>query len=354
MCGLSCSLSYAESLLMSHLLLQAQNAHYAIRQTLRLMYFNDPDVSSSMRIQYGGSVKPDSIADLMAMPDVDGALVGGASLDADSFTQIVEGASQTPSTNLSTLSSPSSPSHSHSQGLKFTHAPISHFDIDKLKSKGPRSNADVGQPHDSSRPLTKIGSMSTGSWWCAAGGWPSPTPRATTEVFYVLKGHACVTDLDGTRHFFGPGDLVILPKGWSGRWDVLQDIHKVWIVTEHADVQGSTSAIVKQYNSFSPHELLSDGVRANASHGSPATASDTYFDNGFMTVGSWTCSPGSFPSSQRTTTEAFHVLEGVCFLTNVDGSAQRCVPGDTIMLPKGSSIHWDVIEPVKKIWVIVK
>ena len=163
-----------------------------------------------------------------------------------------------------------------------------------------------------------------------------------------------MTDLDGTRHFFGPGDLVILPKGWSGRWDVLQDIHKVWIVTEHADVQGSTSAIVKQYNSFSPHELLSDGVRANASHGSPATASDTYFDNGFMTVGSWTCSPGSFPSSQRTTTEAFHVLEGVCFLTNVDGSAQRCVPGDTIMLPKGSSVHWDVIEPVKKIWVVVK
>ena len=36
-----------------------------------------------MRIQYGGSVKPDNIAELMAQPDIDGALVGGASLDAE-------------------------------------------------------------------------------------------------------------------------------------------------------------------------------------------------------------------------------------------------------------------------------
>ena len=38
-----------------------------------------------MRIQYGGTVKPDNAAELMAMPDIDGALVGGARLDADSF-----------------------------------------------------------------------------------------------------------------------------------------------------------------------------------------------------------------------------------------------------------------------------
>jgi triosephosphate isomerase len=39
---------------------------------------------------YGGSVKPDNILNLMEMPDIDGALVGGASLDADSFSQIVK------------------------------------------------------------------------------------------------------------------------------------------------------------------------------------------------------------------------------------------------------------------------
>ena len=43
----------------------------------------------SVRIQYGGSVKPGNIAELMACPDVDGALVGGASLDPDDFARIV-------------------------------------------------------------------------------------------------------------------------------------------------------------------------------------------------------------------------------------------------------------------------
>ena len=45
-----------------------------------------------MRVLYGGSVKPDNAAELLALPDVDGALVGGASLDPKSFAQIVEAA----------------------------------------------------------------------------------------------------------------------------------------------------------------------------------------------------------------------------------------------------------------------
>ena len=43
-----------------------------------------------MRIQYGGSVKPGNIGELMAMPEIDGALVGGASLDPDDFARIVK------------------------------------------------------------------------------------------------------------------------------------------------------------------------------------------------------------------------------------------------------------------------
>ena len=43
-----------------------------------------------MRIQYGGSVKPANAAELMAQPDIDGALVGGASLDADEFAAIAQ------------------------------------------------------------------------------------------------------------------------------------------------------------------------------------------------------------------------------------------------------------------------
>jgi triosephosphate isomerase len=47
------------------------------------------DAAASVRIQYGGSVKPGNIASLMAMPDIDGALVGGASLEADDFAHII-------------------------------------------------------------------------------------------------------------------------------------------------------------------------------------------------------------------------------------------------------------------------
>ena len=46
-------------------------------------------VADAIRILYGGSVKPDNITELMSQPDVDGALVGGASLEADSFAKIV-------------------------------------------------------------------------------------------------------------------------------------------------------------------------------------------------------------------------------------------------------------------------
>jgi triosephosphate isomerase len=68
---------------------QAQEVHAAIRALLAAV---GPGVASQVRIQYGGSVKPDNAAELMAQPDVDGALVGGASLKASDFSQIVKGA----------------------------------------------------------------------------------------------------------------------------------------------------------------------------------------------------------------------------------------------------------------------
>jgi triosephosphate isomerase len=58
-----------------------------IRGALREIY--DRATAEAIRIQYGGSVKPGNIAELMAMPEIDGALVGGASLDPDDFARIV-------------------------------------------------------------------------------------------------------------------------------------------------------------------------------------------------------------------------------------------------------------------------
>ena len=71
---------------------QAQEVHKYIRDLLRKMY--GEEVAQSIRIQYGGSVKPENIAELIGKPDVDGALVGGASLKADSFSAIVTRASE--------------------------------------------------------------------------------------------------------------------------------------------------------------------------------------------------------------------------------------------------------------------
>jgi len=67
---------------------QAQEVHAAIRNQLAELLGDD--VAQGVRIQYGGSVKPDNVKDLMAQPDIDGALVGGASLKVDSFTAIVK------------------------------------------------------------------------------------------------------------------------------------------------------------------------------------------------------------------------------------------------------------------------
>ncbi|MFA7294921.1 MAG: triose-phosphate isomerase [Candidatus Omnitrophota bacterium] len=71
---------------------QAQEVHKFIRDLLKKNY--SQEVADSVRIQYGGSVKPENIIELMNKPDVDGALVGGASLKADSFSAIVTKASE--------------------------------------------------------------------------------------------------------------------------------------------------------------------------------------------------------------------------------------------------------------------
>ena len=67
---------------------QAQEAHQYIRSLVKTD-FGDA-LSSAVRILYGGSVKPENVTELMQMPDIDGALVGGASLDAESFSRIVK------------------------------------------------------------------------------------------------------------------------------------------------------------------------------------------------------------------------------------------------------------------------
>lgn len=66
---------------------EANSVIGTIRKTLAQIY--DSKTANQMRIQYGGSVKPENIKELMAQPEIDGALVGGASLNAEDFSAIV-------------------------------------------------------------------------------------------------------------------------------------------------------------------------------------------------------------------------------------------------------------------------
>jgi len=69
---------------------QAEEVHVALRKLLADRY--NAEVAQGVRIQYGGSVKPDNARDLLSQPNIDGALVGGASLKADQFLKIVAAA----------------------------------------------------------------------------------------------------------------------------------------------------------------------------------------------------------------------------------------------------------------------
>ncbi len=66
---------------------QAQEAHLFIRQLIEKLF--EKKIAEQLRILYGGSVKPSNVDELMRQPDIDGALVGGAALDAESFGRII-------------------------------------------------------------------------------------------------------------------------------------------------------------------------------------------------------------------------------------------------------------------------
>ena len=71
---------------------QAQSVHAFIRATVAELF--DDATAAALRIQYGGSMKPDNAAELLWQPDIDGGLIGGAALDARSFVEIVRAAAE--------------------------------------------------------------------------------------------------------------------------------------------------------------------------------------------------------------------------------------------------------------------
>lgn len=100
-----------------------------------------------------------------------------------------------------------------------------------LASAGPRRDADRGDPHTAVRALhaPDDGALSVGVWSCTPGGW-EVARRPDTELIRLLDGHATITDEDGTQRRVVAGTVVVLPKGWSGRWDVHETVRTLYVV----------------------------------------------------------------------------------------------------------------------------
>ena len=241
----------------------------------------------------------------------------------------------------------------HTQSSSFYHAPKSYFSLSNLTDKGPRK-ADVGTPHEGTRKLVQLDHTRAGSWSCSSGGWPSPNPKAHTEIFLVWDGHGCLSDSDGVKHYFGPGDTVIIPKGHTGRWDVLADMHKIWFVNDHENVEESDPIrvrVIHYHDLVSMENQVSFGVSKDVVRGNPEIYSNVFYKAGNNNVGSWVCTPGCFNINGLDTTIGFYVLEGLFYITDAEsGQCCRCGPGDTVMLPKGWSGCVDVVETAKKLW----
>ena len=77
-------------------------------------------------------------------------------------------------------------------------------------------------PHED---LPVVGS--TGIWESTAGRW-TVAARPITEVAFIVAGRGRVTDADGGGHDLAAGDVLVLPAGWTGEWEIHEDLRKVY------------------------------------------------------------------------------------------------------------------------------
>ncbi|MFP3555472.1 cupin domain-containing protein [Paraburkholderia sp. SIMBA_049] len=100
----------------------------------------------------------------------------------------------------------------------------------QLSPAGQRVGADSGDPQLAIKTLAPDAIGNLGIWECQPGGWPVIN-RPDTEFAYLISGRARLTDdsTGETVEIVG-GDLVILPPGWTGRWDILEPVRKIYAI----------------------------------------------------------------------------------------------------------------------------
>lgn len=99
-----------------------------------------------------------------------------------------------------------------------------------LTAAGQRHGADQGDPQLRIFAAEHGAHGDVGFWECTPGGWPV-SDRQDTEVAYILSGKGEITDeTSGVVHSIGAGDLVVLPVGWTGRWDIEETVRKIYVI----------------------------------------------------------------------------------------------------------------------------
>jgi uncharacterized cupin superfamily protein len=101
-----------------------------------------------------------------------------------------------------------------------------------LPATGPRAGADAGDPQTSTL-VFRAGderAPEVGVWECTPGSWTIEN-RPDAEVCVILSGRARMTDEGGEPVEIGPGDTLVLPRGWSGRWEILEPLRKIFVIS---------------------------------------------------------------------------------------------------------------------------
>jgi len=86
----------------------------------------------------------------------------------------------------------------------------------------------AGNPQWMYAALTE-GATDSGVWSSTIGGWDE-TDYPADEVMILTEGRLRITETNGSVHELGAGDMFFLPKGWAGRWDVLEDMRKIYVI----------------------------------------------------------------------------------------------------------------------------
>jgi len=101
----------------------------------------------------------------------------------------------------------------------------------ELEPLGPRVGSDDGDPQTAGITFFSGHGVDVGVWECTPGGW-AIVDRTNTETMMLLGGRVRITPADGESVELEEGDVFVLPKGWSGRWDVLETVRKLYVTAE--------------------------------------------------------------------------------------------------------------------------